>query len=786
MIGQTLGHYRIESQLGAGGMGIVYRAYDTKLQRTVAIKLVGERFSGEPTARERLLREARTASSLNHPHICTIYEVGEEDGRVYIAMEYVEGRPLGDLFQATRPAETVVRYGLQIADALAHAHEHGIVHRDLKASNVLVTPEGRAKVLDFGLAKRMPKEDLAERPTRSDSDDSLTRAGQIVGTLHHMAPEVLQGEAADPRTDIWALGVLLYELAKGDLPFQGRTHFEVTHAIQGQSPQALPESVGPGLSAVILRCLAKEPGQRYQRAGEVRAALEAIQSGSSQVPAFPRAVAPSRSRLFWGTGTAVVVGLLALAVQKSCPKPTIDSVAVLPFANVGANPDQEYLGDGIAESVIASLSQLARLKVIAFSSVARYKGPDLDLRKIAQELKVAAVVTGKVEQRGDVLVIRADLVDAADGRELWGQKFDRKVTDLLSVQDDISSEISSNLRQSLTGEERKRVARHSTEDSEAYQSYLKGLFYHRKESTLEDYDKALDYYQQAIAKDPNYALAYAGLANLYTSMAYVGSVPPIEASQKAQTAVRRAREIDDTRSEVHLALAVVAWGFDWDWPAAERECRRAFELSPNYSEAYFFCGQCSRALGRFDEAIARMKKAEGLDPLSVETTRSLGITYYWAHRYDEAITQLKKALELAPQDAQNHEALADVYARQGRFKEAIAAEQQALLLAGYKEDAEAMGQDFASHGFEHVMRQLHQGTLDGLKESATKTYVSPLNLADAYAKVDDKDQAFGWLEKAYEERSPGLTSIKTDPVFDLLRADPRFAQILKRIGLPED
>ena len=784
MIGQTLGHYRIEAQLGAGGMGVVYRAHDLRLQRTVAIKLVGERFSGEPTARERLLRVARTASALNHPHICSVHEVGESDGHIYIAMEYVEGQPLSALLAQVRPTDSVVRYGIQIADALAHAHDRGIVHRDLKTGNVMITPEGRAKVLDFGLAKRLPTEALAEQETRSRP--SLTQAGQVVGTLHYMPPEILRGEAADTRTDIWALGVLLYELAKGDLPFQGKTPFELTHAIQGQPPEPLPETVGPGLSAVILRCLAKEPGQRYQRASEVRAALEAIQSGSTRVPVVPQPVTASRRTLFWGTGTVVVVVLTALAVQKSCLRPTLDSIAVLPFVNVGANPDQEYLSDGIAESVIASLSQLPRLKVIAFSSVARYKGRDLDPRSIGRELNVAAVVTGKVERRGDVLVIRADLVEAADGRELWGQKFDRKATDLLSVQDDISSEISSNLRQSLTGEERKRVARHSTENSEAYQSYLKGVFYARKESTLEDYDKALAYYQQAITKDPNYALAHAGLANLYTSMAYVGSLPPTEASQKAQAAVRLAREIDDTLSEVHLALAVVAWGFDWDWPAAERECRRAFELRPNYSEAYFFCGQCSRALGHFDEAIARMKKAEGLDPLSVETTRSLGITYYWAHRYDEAIPQLKKALELAPQDAQNHEALADVYARQGRFKEAIAAEQQAFLLAGDQEGALALGQDFESIGFERVMRQLQQATLDGFKENAKSAYVSPFNFALIYAKLGDRNQAFGFLDKAFEERSPWLTYIKTDPAFDPLRAYPRFAQLLRRIGLPED
>ncbi len=784
MIGKTLGHYRIESQLGAGGMGVVYRAHDEKLERTVAIKVVGERLASEPNARERLLREARTASALNHPHICTVHEVGEADGLVFIVMEHVAGRSLSALLSEPRPMEMVVRYGIQIADALAHAHERGVVHRDLKTGNVMLTPEGRIKVLDFGLAKRLPTEDIDQSPTRTEG--SLTEDGQVVGTLHYIAPEILRGQAADARADIWALGVLLYELAMGDLPFQGRTRFEVTHAILGEAPTALSEKIPAGLRAVILRCLAKEPGQRYQRASEVRAALEAIESGSSAPAIAPEPPASRRWRI-WSAGLVAVVLLLAwFGWARFFVKPSIESVAVLPFVNVGADPEQEYLSDGIAESVIASLSQIASLRVIAFGSVARYKGHDLDAGKIGRELKVAAVVMGKVEQHGNMLVIRADLVDAADGRELWGQKFSRKASDLLSVQDDISSEIVSNLRQSLTGEERKRVARHPTENSEAYQLYLKGNFYHLKQNTLEDYNKALDYYQQAIQKDPAFALAYSGLADLYTSMAFVGAIPPKEASEKARAAIHRAQEIDETLPAVHLSRAVLAWGFDWDWSTAENECQRAFELNPNDSGAHFFCGQCSRALGRFDEAISRMKRAEEVDPLSAEMGRSLGDTYYWAGRYDQAITQFRKVLELAPQDSQTHDHLADVYARKGMHKESIAERQQAFALQGDKESADGLGQDFERLGFERVMQQQNQTILDDAKERSRTAYVSPFEFALAYARLGDKDQAFTWLNKAFEERSPWLTYIKTDPASEPLRSDPRFADLLRRIGLPRD
>jgi serine/threonine protein kinase/tetratricopeptide (TPR) repeat protein len=782
MVGRLLGHYRIESQLGAGGMGIVYRAHDTKLGRTVAIKLVGERFSGEPTARDRLMREARTASALNHPHICTVHEVGEADGHVYIVMEYVEGVPLDQLLQHVRPTETILHYGLQIADAMAHAHDRGIVHRDLKTSNVMVTPEGRVKVLDFGLAKRVQAGQSDDDETMSS--DSLTEAGQVVGTLHYLAPEVLRGEPADTRSDTWALGVLLYVMVSAEPPFQGRTRYEVTHAILGEPTPPFPPGASPALGAVIQRCLAKEPGRRYQRASEVRAALEAVRSGSMELPSPPR---QRLSRGILAAAASVVALLLGVAGYLSLGSrgPEIRSIAVLPFTNVGGDPENEYLSDGVAENVIGSLSQLAGMKVIAFGSVARYKGGTVDPRKIGRELRVEALVTGGVEQRGDTLSIRADLVSVADGRELWGRRFTGKTSALISLQDDVTSQIIANLQRHVTGDERKRATRHGTENPEAYALYLRGYFYHNKEFTPEDYAKALDYYQQAIAKDPAYALAYAGLSSLYASMAFAGSMPPKEAHEKAEAAVRKASSIDDGSAEVQTSQAVFAWTFDWDWAAAEKSCQKAMVLNPTLMGGFRFCAQCSRALGLFEEAIARAKRAEQVDPLSIDTSRTLATTYYWAGQDDLAIAQSRRALELGPKDSQTHELLADIYARKGMKKEAIAELQQSMVAAGDAEGAEYLGRDFESLGYERVMRQLHQITLEGAREQARTAYVSPITFAAAYAQLGNRDQSFAWLDKALNERAPWLTYIKTDPAFDGLHSDPRFPKLLQRIGLPQ-
>jgi serine/threonine-protein kinase len=779
VIGQTLGHYRVESQLGAGGMGVVYRAHDLKLERTVAIKVVGERLSSDPKARDRLLREARTASALNHPHVCTVYEVGEADGQVFIVMEYVEGQPLSALLSEPRPNEMVARYGIQIADALAHAHERGIVHRDLKSGNVMVTPEGRAKVLDFGLAKRLPAEDLSEQATKSG--DSLTEAGQLVGTLHYLAPEVLRGQPADARTDIWALGVVLYQLASGELPFKGRTHYEVTGAIQSESPAALPPRVPVALQAVIQRCLAKEPGQRYQRASEVRAALEAVQLGSGPLPRRPE---PTRRWGSWAAGGLVILLCAAGAYRWLHPRDRgIQSIAVLPFANVGGNADNEYLSDGVTESVIGDLSHLPRLKMIAFGSVLRYKGRPVDAATVARELTVDALVVGRVTPRPDGLEVSAELIDTRDGSRIWGEQYDTKASALLSVQQEISRQVSDQLRSHLSEQEKSLVTRRHTESTEAYQLYLKGRYYWNK-FTPESYAKSLEFYSKAIEKDPDYAPAYAGIAACHGAMTWEGQLPPKDGFPQVEAALTKALKLDNTLAMAHWAVAEeLKFGRDWDWPAAEKEYQRAIALDPQDPIILRFHSQFLRALGRWDDAIAEIKRALQVDPLSVETNKSLGTTYYQARRYDEAIEQFKRTLEIEPNYGPVHDLLAEVYARKGMYKEAIAEQQQVFLLDGDKESAEGLGQDFKTLGFERVMRQKAQATLDGLKRESKDAYVSPIPFAITYAQLGDKDEAFAWLEKAHAERSPWLVFLNSDPEFDDLRSDARFTALVRRVGL---
>ncbi len=703
--------------------------------------------------------------------MCTIYEVGEAEGQVFIVMEHVEGRPLNALLSEPRPTETVVRYGIQIADALAHAHDRGIVHRDLKTSNVMLTPDGRIKVLDFGLAKRLPTEDLSEQPTRSG--DSLTEAGQIVGTLHYLAPEVLRGQPADVRTDVWALGVLLCELATGVAAVRGEHSFRAhTRDPRGRAHGPLGDRAvraargHPALSG-------KEPSQRYQSAREVRAALEAIQSGSF-VPEKPFRPWP-----LWGAAAALVLVSVAAALRfYVAPGRGIDSIAVLPFANGGGNPDTEYLSDGITESVIGSLSRLSGLRVIAFASVARYKGRPIDPQQVVRELGVSAILTGRLTQRSDGLSISAELVNASDSSRLWGDQYETPMSGLSLVQDRISSSIADTLHLRSSLEERRRGHRDAS-SPEAYDLYLKGRYYWNK-FTAEGYEQSLAFYGRAIEKDPDYAPAYGGIARTYGAMTWDGLLRPRDGYSQVEAAVAKALQLDDTLANPHVALAILKLARDWDWRAAEKEYQRAVALGHHDSMYPRFL----RAMGRWDEALAEMKRVRETDPLSIATNEGLGTTYYWARRYDEAIAQFQKTLEIEPNSVSTHDLLADVYARKGMYKEAIAEMKEVFVLNGDKESADGLERDFETVGFEPVMRQQNQLWLDYLKEKAKTAYVSPLSFAVAYTKLGEKEEAFAWLNKAAAERAPWVTYIKTDPVFDNLRSDPRFDELVKLIGLP--
>ncbi len=788
---QAFGHYRILEKIGEGGMGVVYCARDERLNRQVALKVLPAGSVADEKARERLIREAQIASALNHPHICTIYEVGEADGQVYVAMELVEGRALSELTQTGGlPPEVVMRYGAQIADALNHAHHRGVAHRDLKCSNVFITPEGRAKVLDFGLAKRLPGEQW-EEVTRSQL--SLDEAGTVVGTLPYMAPEVLRGEPASTRSDLWSLGVMLHEMATGARPFRGSTGFELSSAILRESP-ALPANLPAGLRAVIERCLEKDPEQRYQRASEVKAALDALFPASAVLPeAPPRPPRRTLARIWPATAAVALLALLAFAVLTnvggwrerlfgSAPAPRI---AVLPFENLTGDAAQEYLVDGITDELITNLANIASLEVRSRTSAMRYKGARKPpLREIARELRVAILLEGSVRIEGNRLRVNVQLIDADHDRHLWARLYERDFSGIPTLPGELTQAIAEEIGAKLTPQERTRLASERPANPEAHLLYLKGRYYFFRATSgsPEFYEKSRVAYQQAIDADPTYASAYAGLSGYYALAADSGLLAPHEAWPKARAAAGKALEIDPKVG--HLNLANVYLFYEWNWPAYEAEIKRVLELHPGAVEPYHQQAIYLRTMNRFEEAIASVRKAEQLDPLSRSIAVSAGWTYYYARRYDQAIEQFRRILTLDKESMDAHFGLAKSYEHKGMEKETIAQWETLLDLSGRPEVARSLQQTYAASGYRKALKRTFETQLHGLQEAAKERYVSPVNFATLYALLGDKDQAFRWLEIAFADRSSKLLDLKLDADFDSLRSDARFADLAKRVGLP--
>lgn len=789
MIGKTLSHYKILEQIGAGGMGVVYRARDERLGRDVALKLLPAETLGSESARRALENEARTASALNHPNICTIHDVGEAEGQFFVAMEYVEGKPLAQLIPTGGlPEEQVMRYGMQIADALAHAQERGIVHRDLKSANVVVTPEGRAKVLDFGLAQRARKEEL-EEVTRSRV--SLATAGGIAGTLAYMAPEVLRGEAADARSDIWALGVMLYEMASGALPFRGTTGFDLTSGILRDSPASLAARVSAGLANVIQRCLAKDPAQRYQRAGEVRVALEMV--GTVSATQIPPAVGVARSRRHWLW--VLPLGLLAIATvlvafnagglrEKLFPssaQPKIESIAVLPLANLSGDPNQEYFADGMTEALISNLAQIGSLKVISRTSVMQYKGARKPLPQIAKELGVDAVVEGSVQRAGDRVKITAQLIHAVTDAHLWAKDYERDLRDVLTLQNEVARAIANEIRIELTPNEKERLGKERPVNPAAHELYLKGRYFwnQRAEAALV---KSVDYFQKAIEQDPGYAPAYAGLADAYSVLGSNRFRDPHEVFPKAEAAALQALELDDTLSEAHAALGFSKLYYEWDWAGSQREFKRAIELNPGNANAHQRYGYLISRFGQHDKAVAELRRARELDPFFHRLRLALGDALLNARRYDEAFQEFQQALELNPNDVYVYFMLGRIYMGKRMYSEAITALQQGLQL--FPNSAFLLGQlghAYAVSGKPNEARRV----LSELQRLSKRRYVFASDMAVVHIGLGDKDQAFAWLEKAYQDRDPQLSFLRVWPEYDPLRSEPRFRDLVRRMKFPE-
>jgi serine/threonine protein kinase/tetratricopeptide (TPR) repeat protein len=803
--GDHLGPYKILASIGAGGMGEVYRAQDAKLGRDVALKVLPAEMAHDSERLARFHREAKALAQLDHPNIVTIHSVEECNGVHFLTMQLVEGRSLDRVIPASGlPLEQIVEIARALGNALAVAHDKGIVHRDLKPGNVMVTNEGHVKVLDFGLAKDVRAANGGDLTLTSDSQ---TQIGVVMGTPTYMSPEQAAGRLLDHRTDIFSLGVVLHEMATGRRPFEGTSSAELVSAILRDTPPSVTDArpdLPSDLARIIRRCLEKDPSHRVQTARDVSnefrdlarqtsqklAAATTSTSSSRAVPAadsgIPHAdeVSGVKRHAIALTIAAIllVIGFAGVGIYlKGSKAGQVDSIAVLPLENRSNDPEAEYISDGITESINNSLTRLPSLRVIPHSVASHYRGKSMDMRKVGDELRVQAVLTGSIAQRGDDLTVNVELDDVRNGKQLWGERYNRKLADLLAVQNEIAREVSQLLRSQLSAEDQQKLTKGSTDNPEAYQLYLKGKYYTNKLSKA-GFSKGIEYFNQAIALDHQYGLAYSGLAYNYINQDD-WFMPPNEAGPKTREAAQKALAIDESDGGAHLSMAIVTHWYDWNWAAAESEFKRAIELNPNNWEAHTYYSWFLAPMGRNDQSIAEAKRAQQADPLSGFANFNVGGALVFARQWDPAIEQLHRAIEVDPTFWFSHCFLGRAYEQKGKLPEAIAEFQRALELE--EDNAEiwsGLGHAYALSG----KRAEAQKVLEHLKGVSAHSWVAPYNIAVIYAGLGEKEQAFAFLDQAYKDRSYYLpTYLATDARIDSLRSDPRFVELRKRVGLPE-
>jgi serine/threonine protein kinase len=774
--GTTLaGKYSIIEPIGKGGMGVVYKAEDIRLKRTVALKFLPEEFLDYPEAGERFIREARATAALSHPHICTIHEINEEEPESFIVMEFIDGQSLREKI-AGKPLDQgqALDIAIQAASGLNEAHKKGIVHRDIKPGNIMVMAAGQVKIMDFGLAKVL-------------GESLLTKEAVTMGTAAYMSPEQVRGETLDHRTDIWSLGVVLYEMLTGQLPFKGDYEQSLMYAIVNKDPDPVSRiqaGIPKELENVIHTALAKNPAARYQSMGEFLADLKAVAEGFKPLKAktgFSRGKILGLKKTHAYLGLGALVLLFALAMIFLLPKrgQATESIAVLPFENLSGDLQQEYFSDGMHEALITDLGQVGGLKrVIARSSVLRFKGTKTPLSKVAQELKVDALITGAVLRSGDRVRVTAQLINPKTEAQLWAQSYERDLRDILALQNDIVSAITREVKVRLTPQEEARLASARQVNPEAYDACLKGQYEWHK-FNRQGLDSSLQYFASALEKDPEYAPAYAGIAFVWGGLKQQGFASYDEATPKQKAAALKALELDNTLAEVHYMLAGINTWTDWDWPGAEREFRRAIELNPNYPDARVYYSHLLNYMGRPKEAAMQADRGLELDPLNTLFQGIYAMYLMQARRYDDAIALLRKILVTVPNDAIALSTLRSAYHMKRMYKEALEIWKASYAAKGDREALDALERGFAEGGYQGALRRV----AETLAERSKTTFVTPWQIATLYTRAGMNKEAIDWLEKAYQAHDQNMPYISVDPIFDDLRADPRFQDLLRRMKL---